>query len=136
MTTQNIFEAAAIRKIRFPSNKGDLLTEQLFDLPLQSKTGFDLDSIAIAISDKLDALPKRTFVQNNRSTTDENLEIALEIVKFVIERKQVENAARVAASARSAEIEKLKAVLEDKQNEELKNLTPEQIKARLAELNS
>ena len=136
MTTVNLYELAAIRKLRFPSNKGDLLVEQLFDLPLQSKTGFDLDSIAIAISNKLDAAPKRSFVQNNRTKTDENLEIALEIVKDVINRKQIENAARIAENDRKAEREKLMGILADKQDEELRNLTPEQIKARLAELNS
>ena len=53
MSDINIFEQASRAKLRFDSVKGQLVTEQLWDLPLQSKTNFDLDTVAKGISGAL-----------------------------------------------------------------------------------
>ena len=45
MTDIDIFKQAAKAKLRFPSSKGELRVEDLWDLPLTSKTGPSLDSL-------------------------------------------------------------------------------------------
>jgi hypothetical protein len=49
----NIFEQATRRAIRFESAKGDLSVEQLWDLPLQSRNQFDLDTVAKTVNRQL-----------------------------------------------------------------------------------
>ena len=46
----SIFEQASRLKLRFASVKGELTIEHLWGLPLQSKTSFDLDTVAKAVA--------------------------------------------------------------------------------------
>lgn len=130
----NIFEQASRQKLRFPTNKGELTTEQLWDLPLQSKSQFDLDTVAKSVSGELRGATEESFVATTVNPAKKELELKLEIVKHVIAVRIAENEAAHNAAARKAEREKLLGILADKQDEELKNLTPEQIKERLTAL--
>lgn len=130
----SIFEQASRQKLRFPTNKGELTTEQLWDLPLQSKSQFDLDTVAKSVSGELRGATEESFVATTVNPAKKELELKLEIVKHVIAVRIAENEAARNAAARKAEREKLLGILADKQDEELKNLTPEQIKERLTAL--
>ncbi len=127
----NIFETASRQAVRFVSNRGELTTEQLWDLPLQSKSGFDLDSVAKAVNMALKATTEESFVATARNPMKEGLELKLEIVKHIIAIRIQENADKQAAAGRAAEREKLLGILGEKQDEALKNLTPDEIQARL-----
>lgn len=131
----NLFEYATRNAVRFSSIKGLITTEQLWDLPLQSKTNFDLDSVAKSANAELKALTDDSFVATVTPPGKEQATIKLEIVKHVIAVKLAENEAARNASARKAEREKLLGILGDKQDEALKNLTADEIQARLAALN-
>lgn len=130
----SIFEQASRQKLRFPTNKGALTTEQLWDLPLQSKSQFDLDTVAKSVSGELRGATEESFVATTVNPAKKELELKLEIVKHVIAVRIAENEAARNAAARKTEREKLLGILADKQDEELKNLTPEQIKERLTAL--
>ena len=130
----SIFEQASRQKLRFPTNKGALTTEQLWDLPLQSKSQFDLDTVAKSVSGELRGATEESFVATTVNPAKKELELKLEIVKHVIAVRIAENEAARNAAARETEREKLLGILADKQDEELKNLTPEQIKERLTAL--
>ena len=130
----SIFEQASRQKLRFPTNKGALTTEQLWDLPLQSKSQFDLDTVAKSVSGELRGATEESFVATTVNPAKKELELKLEIVKHVIAVRIAENEAARNAAARKTEREKLLSILADKQDEELKNLTPEQIKERLTAL--
>lgn len=130
----NIFEQASATKLRFASDRGDLTTEQLWDLPLQSKTQFDLDSLAKSVNAQLKAVAEESFVSTNSNPASARLTLQLEILKHIIAVK-LNNAAAVKERAtRSAEREKLVSILADKQDEQLKSLTPEELAKRIAEL--
>lgn len=129
----SIFEQASRQKLRFPSLKGELTVEQLWDLPLQSKSGFDLDTIAKSVSRDLKAVTEESFVIET-SPANTTLVLKLDLMKHIIAVRLAENAAAVNRAARAAERQKLLGVLADKQDESLKALTPEQIQQRLAEL--
>ncbi len=130
----NLFEFATRNAIRFSSIKGLITTEQLWDLPLQSKTNFDLDSVAKSAYAELKALTDDSFVATAEKPGKVQATAKLEIVKHIIAVRLAENEAARTAAARKVEREKLLGVLADKQDEALKNLTPEQIQQRLSEL--
>lgn len=129
----SIFEQASRLKLRFASVKGELTIEHLWGLPLQSKTSFDLDTVAKAVARDLKAVTEESFVVET-SPANTVLILKLDVVKHIIAVRLAENAAATNRSARSAERQKLLGILADKQDESLKNLTPEQIQKRLDEL--
>lgn len=130
----NIFEVAARKKLRFPTNKNEITTEQLFDLPLESRDGFDLDQVAKTINAQLKQVGEESFVKKTNNPKKAELELKLEIVVFVIQDKIEAEARKKALSAKSTEKAKLVEALHEQENAELKKLSPAEIKARLAAL--
>lgn len=100
-TNVNIFEQAAREKLRFQSVKGDLTTEQLFDLPLTTErtNAASLDNVARDIARMLREQAEESFVDSRPNPIKLLLTLRLEVVKAVIARKQEENAAKAAALA-------------------------------------
>jgi len=130
--SNNIFQSLK-QHLRYASIKGELTTEQLFELPLQSKSGFDLDSVARGINTELKAAGEESFVTAaNPARTA--LALKLDVVKEIIADRQADNEAKAAASANAERRELLKGILAEKQNEALKALTPEQIAEELKKL--
>lgn len=127
----NIFESAVRQKFRFPSTKGELSTEQLFDLPLTSRTQFDLDNVARALSKQLRELGEESFVERDNPQR-QPLQQKLDLVKYIIETRIAENAARVAQAKRAQEVEQLEALLDQKKAQSLMSLSQEEIEKRLA----
>lgn len=125
---------AARNKFRFPSTKGPLTFEQLWDLPLVSKTGFDLDTVAQNVDREIQAAGRTSFVDKGGNPAKTELEQKLRIVVSVIEAKQAENAAARLAASRSAEKKQLLEILHDKKKSELLGLTTAEIEARIAAL--
>jgi len=132
--TDNIFELATKQALRFPSNKGDVTVEQLWQMPLQSKTQFDLDTVAKTVNGELKAVTEESFVNTRTSPVKTELELKMEIVKYVIAAKLKENEDRASAQARMAKRDKLIEILDQKQSEALLTLTPEELAAQIAAL--
>ena len=129
----NIFEIATKQKIRFASLKGDVTTEMLWDIPLESKSGFDLDTIAKSVKADLDAASEESFVRTS-SPMKTSLELKLLVVKHVIDVRLTERA----AALRKKEISQTKQTLLDalarKQTQEIDELSAAQIQEKLAAL--
>jgi hypothetical protein len=139
MTTENLFELASRKKLRFQSAKGELTVEQLWDLPLISKSPTrdvkcDLDTLARDISRELKAQAEDSFVETKTNPEKARLELALELVKYVIGVKieQRDNAEK--DKERRVERERLLNALERSQEKALEELTPEQIQEKLKQL--
>jgi hypothetical protein len=127
----NIFEYATRNKLRFASIRGLLTTEQLWELPLQSKEGFDLDSVAKTANMALRAEGEESFVSTTPAPKKRELEIALEVVKHIIAFK-LEQAEMVRLrKARADERERLLNILASKEEQALNELTPDEIRKRL-----
>lgn len=131
----NLFEIATRKKYRFASLKGELSTEQLWDLPLTSKSGFDLDSIAKSINKELKAQAEESFVETSTNPRRGELEAKLEILKHIIGVKQAEIAAANKRAANAQERQKLESLLARKNDQELEGLSKEEIEKKLAALN-
>jgi len=129
-----IFEKATREKFRYPSVKGLLTTEQLWELPLTAKSGFSLDDVAKAVNAELKAIDTESFVATETNPAKATLETKLEVVKHVIAIRLAEDQAAKAAAAKKLEKEKLLAVLGRKQDAVLESLTEAELLARINNL--
>lgn len=111
-----------------------LTTEDLWDLPLQAKNGFDLDSVAKAVNTELKQNQEESFVSTVENKANKEALLKMDIVKHIIAVRLAENAEAVSAVKRKQEREMLLGILERKQNAALEALTPEEIQARIASL--
>lgn len=123
-----MYKKASRLKLRFQTSKGNITVEDLWDLPLQS-----LDKIAVKLDEELSKTPKKSFIQevNPENTI---IELKFNIVKDIIDTKLQEKAEQENAQARQAERQKLLEILYKKENESLENLSIEEIKQRLSQL--
>lgn len=134
---KNLFETASRRKYRFPSVVGELTVEQLWDLPLTAVSRSrapDLDNVAKAIIADLKSISDESFVVTTPNPRKGETENMLEIVKHVIavkidERARADRAVKIAEDRR-----KLIEALVNKQDEAIRNLSEDEIKTKLAEL--
>lgn len=130
----NIFEQATRQKFRFESIKGELTVEQLWDMPLTSKNGFDLDTVAKEVNRGLKACSEESFVNTNHNPAVDRLEAKLEVVKHVIAVKLAEADERAKAADRKAEKERLLEILHQKKDQDLLGLSREELEKRIADL--
>lgn len=130
----NNFKKAARLKLRFPSVKGLLTVEQLYDLPLTSKGGCDLDSVAKTVNGYLRQASEDSFVNTKPNLEKDLNQLCLDIVKEVIADRIAENEANAKAVANRHEREKLLTVLEGKKDAALANLTEAELEERIRAL--
>lgn len=126
-----MFDIATREKYRFDSIRGQLTTEQLWDVPLRSRDGFDLDAIARGLSRQVKAAEEISFVDSTPTEDSRRLTAQLEVVKFVIKTKLDEDAARMAAARMKQERQSLLALLDKRREAALENLSEAEIRARL-----
>jgi len=130
----DLFVVASRRKFRFTSERGELNVEQLWDLPLTSKNGFNLNAVAIAVNSELKGLAEESFVETSSNPRRRELEQMLEIAKFIIATKQDETKAASERLARQAMRRKLQEAIEAKEDQALVGSSIEELKAQLAAL--
>lgn len=129
----DIFHYALRNKLRFKVQRGTITTEQLWDLPLNSRTGDSLESVARDLYAEISSLPAVPFT-TTAPVTQTHAERRLEVVKAVIADKQKEASARAEATLRAQEVERLRDALAQKKGEALASMSIEEIEARLKEL--
>lgn len=124
----NLFKEALVQKLRFKTIRGNISTEELWDIPLTSKNGFSLNDIAKDIYLELKQEVEIDFVGGTTSENSEGnlkLEILKEIIKDkkeIIERKEQE----ASSKTHNQFIDNLIA---EKQNESMKAMSIEELKA-------
>lgn len=127
----DIFEIAARKKFRFPSNKGELTAEQLWDLPL---TG--LDATARSVNAELKGITEDSFINVKPDPRKPDLETKLEIVKHVIAVKiQAQNDV-AAAKDRAEKRRKLLDALAAQEDKALSSMSKDDILKQLAALDA
>lgn len=133
--TKDLFEYATRNKLRFASNRGDLSVEQLWDVPLRSGDFFNLNTIARGVNKALKTTSEENFVETTRKTTEQTrLEVALETVKYVIDSKLADETAAAQRAENKTKKEKLLAILAEKQDGKLSELSERELKRQIAEL--
>lgn len=124
----DVFMNATRKKYRFSTAKGNLTTEQLWDLPLES-----LDEIWQKINATIEDA-SRTSLLSVRSNKNVELTEKAEVVKAIVEYKLA--AAEKADKARQtkAEKERILNIIAAKQEQELASMSIDELKKRLETL--
>lgn len=130
----NIFEYAVRNKLRFKSMHGELTVEQLWDVPLRSKDDFNLNAVAKAASKAWKEISEESFVETARTPEHTRREMALEVVKHVIDVKLAEEADAKRRADNKLEKEKLLKILAEKQDGKLSELSEKELQKRIAAL--
>lgn len=132
--TENIFEFTTRNKLRFQSMRGELSVEQLWDVPLRSKDDFNLNAVAKAANKALKDVTEESFVETAKTVEHVRREMTLEVVKFVIEAKLSEEMVAKKKAENKIEQEKLLAILAEKQDGKLSELSEKELRRRIAAL--
>lgn len=127
MNKEELFIKATRNKTRFPY-RGMISVEDLWDLPVT-----ELDKIYKSLNAKAKQAHEESLLET-KTEEDEELTMQIEVVKYIVgvkleERKEAEN-----AKAKKEQKEKLLRLLADKQDEELKGKTAEEIQKMIDEL--
>lgn len=136
MNDINLFEYATRNKLRLTSTKGELSAEVLWDVPLRSGDGFNLDAIARAANKALKEATEESFVSTTKTPAIVRMEMALEVVKRIIEVKLADEADAKRRAENKKEREKLLEILAEKQDGKLSELSEKELKKRIADLDS
>lgn len=125
--SKNIFEVATREKMRFPF-KGMISVEDLWDLSVQN-----LDKVFKTLNSQRKEAQEESLL-NVRSSEDEVLDTQIEIVKYVVNVKLEEQAARVKAAENKEKKQKIMALMAKKDDEEMENMSREELQKLLDEL--
>ena len=124
---ERMFEIATRDKMRFPF-KGVISVEELWDLDVKS-----LDAIFKTLSSQLKESEEESLL-DVKSKQDCELENKIEIIKYIVSVKLEESSQRALAKEKKEQKQKLLEILSEKENESLMNMSLEEIKKKIAEL--
>ena len=128
MKTTNIFEYAVRNKVRFPF-KGMISVEDLWDLSLTN-----LDSIYKTLNKEVKQSEEESLL-TTKTNVDTELEVQIEIVKYIVSVKLEEQKTREKDAAKKAQAQKIMSIIATKEDEALQNTSVEDLKKMLDELN-
>lgn len=125
--TENIFEMATRNKYRFPY-KGMISVEDLWDL---NQT--QLDSIYKALNKEVKANQEDSLMFS-QTQTDLDLQAKIEIVRHIYTTKEQDAARRAAAAENAEKKRRILEILEQKQEDSLKNKSEDELLKMLNEI--
>lgn len=129
MSEINIFEVASRRKLQVASSKGLLSVEDLWDLKLEV-----LDAMAQKINQLIAARESQSFLSKKVIPADVEANLALEILKHIIQVKETEADAAKIRAVKAQQKATLKQLLDQKKGEALSAKSIEELQVMLAEL--
>lgn len=124
-----MFDKATRLKLRYPTNKGMITTEDLWDMTLQ-----DLNNTAKTLNKEIKSVEEEDFLEVETTEHDLKIKLSFDIVLHVLNVKKEERKRRQEAATRKAEKEKLLTILAKKQDANLENMSEEELKKKLEEL--
>lgn len=125
--TENIFEMATRNKYRFPY-KGMISVEDLWDL-----NQAQLDSIYKALNKEVKANQEDSLMFS-QTQTDLDLQAKIEIVRHIYTTKEQDAARRTAAAENAEKKRRILEILEQKQEDSLKNKSEDELLKMLNEI--
>ena len=128
MESFDLFQEATRLKLRYQTSKGSINTEDLWELSLTS-----LNDLAKELNKQCRELEEESFI-DEKSSNDKRLEIAFELVKYIIRYKLNEKNNQQIEKERLTKKEQLISILRTKEEQELTQLSMEQIKEMLNNL--
>jgi len=128
----DIFQQASRLKLRFETSRGLLSVEDLWDLPLTSKTGkTNLDDIGRPLLRQIVGSGEAPSLVDPQEKVSTMLQLSFDVVKAVIDVKVTERNTAAVAAANKEKKQKLLQILEGKENEALGNLSMEELRTQI-----
>lgn len=130
-----MFEKASRLKLRFDTAQGKISVEDLWDLPLTSKTGrANLDDLAKALNRQVKSEDtEESFVVKSK-TPDTTNKIKFELVKHVIEVRLAEADEASKATVKKEQKQRLLSLIDQKRDEELSSKSIDELSKMIAEM--
>lgn len=127
MTNEKMFEVAVRTKMRFPF-RGIISVEDVWDLNVK-----DLDSIFKTLNSQLKQVKEESLLET-RTKEDQELDMKIEIIKYIVKVKLEEENIRLKAKEQKEKKQKIMEILSTKQDQDLQNKTVEELTNMLNEL--
>lgn len=124
----NIFEQITRKGLTFSTVKGNISVQELWQLPLKGRNGFDLDTISRDLLSKVKASSEESLVET-ANNVDSDDELRLEVLKVVVNTLEAEQEARVNAEQARSHNEKIDQLIARKQEQELEGKSVEELLA-------
>ena len=124
----NLFEVASRRKLRFDSKHGKITVEELWDLSLES-----IDSIAVALNNKIKTTETVSFVSNVSSVNTED-KLKFDIVIHIINTRKAESDALRERAANAERARTIREELSRRKEDAIKTKSDEDLQKELDEL--
>lgn len=126
----NLFENASRLKLRFDTPRGSLSIEDLWDLPLISRTGnINLDDIARDLHRQVRETDGEVSFVTPAQGPNETLQLSFELVKHVIGVRVAERDAAAEAAVRKEKKQRLLELIARKEDETLAGKSLEELRA-------
>lgn len=127
MTTENLFEMATRNKLRFPSTKGELSVEDLWDL-----SDKDLDVVYKNLKDQEVKSSEESLLDD--ANVDPKLTAAIGIVKYIFTTKRNERLAEKERINKKLTQRKYIDALSKKQDEAIEKMSEAELRAMIDSL--
>jgi len=134
---EELFIKATRVKLTFSTARGNISILDIWDIPLNSNNGFDLENIAQDLYRKTKEEENTiSFTrQKKRKTKEESLNsLRFDIVKYIIDIKLEEKEKEQRRIERNKERERLLALIAEKQEDKLKSKSLKKLEEELAKL--
>lgn len=127
MTTENLFEIATRNKMRFPSTKGELSVEDLWDL-----SDKDLDVVYKNLKDQEVKSSEESLLDD--ANVDPKLTAAIGIVRYIFTTKRKEKLAEKERINKKLTQKKYIDALSKKQDEAIEKMSEAELRAMIDSL--
>lgn len=124
MTTENLFEMATRSKLRFPSTKGELSVEDLWDL-----SDKDLDVVYKNLKDQEVKSSEESLLDD--ANVDPKLTAAIDIVRYIFTTKRKEKLAEKERINKKQTQKKYIDALSKKQDEAIEKMSEAELRAMI-----
>lgn len=124
----NIFEHASRQKYRYATTRGNVTTEDLWDLSLE-----DLDTVAKGLNKQVKASSEESFIKK-QNTGNRKLSTQLEVVVSIINTKLAEEEKRKLAAERKVKRDKLLELISEKESSAMAKKSIASLRAELDKL--
>lgn len=124
MTTENLFEMATRSKLRFPSTKGELSVEDLWDL-----SDKDLDVVYKNLKDQEAKSSEESLLDD--ANVDPKLTAAIGIVRYIFTTKRKEKLAEKERINKKLKQKKYIDALSKKQDEAIEKMSEAELRAMI-----
>ncbi len=131
-----MFERATRLRLRFPSSRGSINVEDVWQLPMTHDVHTSLESLADAMYAELEKAKKPSFIAKTKSAVTPEQQLRFDIVIHIIDARQDELKAKARKKANEEERKEILEILSDQASAKRKDQSEVTLRRRLAALDA